>query len=127
MTKPTPTDALQSIIEWTGPSADELPNDSAARLEWYARRMLLIRNAARAAIMEAAPTNAYATDGKCHNAEAGTYGHECGKPATWLGTDRNGFASGFCSDCKEHGREARGNVKWTPLAAIKPAEPTLNF
>ena len=26
-----------------------------------------------------APTNSYATDGKCHNAEPGTYGHECGK------------------------------------------------
>ena len=32
-----------------------------------------------------APTNSYATDGKCHNAEPGTYGHECGKPATWIG------------------------------------------
>jgi hypothetical protein len=28
----------------------------------------------------------YATDGKCHNAQPGTYGHECGKPAEWLGT-----------------------------------------
>ena len=34
-----------------------------------------------------APTNSYATDGKCHNAEPGTYGHECGKPAAWIGTN----------------------------------------
>ena len=27
----------------------------------------------------------YATDGLCHNANRGTYGHECGKPAEWLG------------------------------------------
>jgi len=35
-----------------------------------------------------APTSSYATDGKCHNAEPGTYGHECGKPAAWIGTLR---------------------------------------
>lgn len=49
--------------------------------------------------------NQYATDGRCHNAEAGAYGHECGKPATWLGVMSNGWASGFCDQCKEHGHE----------------------
>lgn len=60
----------------------------------------------------------YATDGKCHNAEPGTYGHECGKPATWLGTDGNGFTSGFCDDCKQYGYEAKGRT-WVrrPLSA----------
>lgn len=24
-------------------------------------------------------------DGRCHNTEPGTYGHECGQPATWIG------------------------------------------
>lgn len=54
----------------------------------------------------------YATDGKCHNANRGAYGHECGKPATWIGTTRNGFRSGFCCHCKEHGDEARACVTW---------------
>jgi hypothetical protein len=60
-------------------------------------------------------TNLYATDGKCHNSEAGCYNQECGNPAVWLGTDRNGFASGFCEPCKEHGREARGIVHWEAI------------
>lgn len=54
----------------------------------------------------------YALDGVCHNAEPGTYGHECGKPAKWLGTDRNGFTSGFCDDCKVDGYEARRMTDW---------------
>jgi len=57
----------------------------------------------------------YATDGKCHNAEPGTYGHECGKPAVWIGTDANGFASGFCDDCKRNGWERHGMVSWVKL------------
>lgn len=54
----------------------------------------------------------YATDGLCHNAEPGTYGHECGKPAVWIGTDAKGFASGFCDDCKQHGWESRQFTSW---------------
>lgn len=56
----------------------------------------------------------YATDGRCHNAEPGTYGHECGKPAEWLATLPSGRQSGFCGDCKTHGYEARtsGIVRW---------------
>ena len=61
------------------------------------------------------PTNLYATDGKCHNSNSGTYGHECEKPATWLGTKHNGFSSGFCDHCKEHGDEARMMVEWVRL------------
>lgn len=53
-------------------------------------------------------TNLYTTDGRCHNAEPGTFGHECGKPATWVGTASSGFQAGFCDDCKECGWEARG-------------------
>ena len=37
----------------------------------------------------------YASDGICHNAEPGTYGHECGKPAIWIGITKTGFRSGF--------------------------------
>lgn len=58
----------------------------------------------------------YATDGKCHNAEPGTYGHECGKPAMWVGTTATGFASGFCDRCKARGTEARNCVEWNRIA-----------
>ena len=54
----------------------------------------------------------YAADGKCHNANYGTYGHECGKPATWIGQNAKGFRSGFCDHCKEHGDEARRIRQW---------------
>lgn len=57
-------------------------------------------------------SNSYATDGICHNAEPGTYGHECGKPATWLGTKPSGFAMGYCDPCKEHGAEAVDVTAW---------------
>jgi hypothetical protein len=71
-------------------------------------------------------TNAYATDGRCHNSEGGSYNHECHKPATWLGTDRNNFVSGFCDDCKRHGREARGMATWQRLGELAaPTQPTL--
>lgn len=59
----------------------------------------------------------YATDGFCHNAELGTYGHECGKPAVWVGTKANGFKSGFCDDCKRRGYEARGYISWEACEA----------
>ncbi|MDE2472929.1 MAG: hypothetical protein KGL35_30510 [Bradyrhizobium sp.] len=61
--------------------------------------------------------NLYATDGKCHNAELGTYGHECGKPAVWIGTKRSGFRSGFCAECKQRGYEARAMVSWERVGA----------
>lgn len=60
----------------------------------------------------------YATDGKCHNAEPGTFGHECGRPAAWIGQQASGYRSGFCDACKTHGSEARTVVTWTP--ATKP-------
>jgi len=56
--------------------------------------------------------NSYATDGRCHNANRGTYGHECGKPATWLSESASGFSSGFCDRCKKDGDEARGRTGW---------------
>ena len=67
----------------------------------------------------------YATDGKCHNAEPGTYGHECGKPATWIGTKSNGYRSGFCDHCKEHGWEASDFVKWERVATTSVNVETL--
>ncbi len=56
----------------------------------------------------------YAIDGKCHNAEPGTYGHECGKPAVWVGEKVGGFRCGYCAKCRSSGYEARGVVSWQP-------------
>ena len=71
----------------------------------------------------------YATDGKCHNAEPGTFGHECGKPAVWIGTKANGYQSGFCDHCKRHGYEARGFNFPNHNAPMtwKPAQLKLEF
>lgn len=57
-------------------------------------------------------SNSYATDGRCHNSELGTYGHECGKPAEWVGRTLTGFKSGFCDDCKLRGYEASTVLHW---------------
>ena len=60
--------------------------------------------------------NLYATDGRCHNAQPGTFGHECGKPATWLAKMPGGFTTGFCDNCRTHGYEARGMEDWRRIA-----------
>ena len=44
---------LQSVRDWCYPNAEEIPNDPLARCEWYSRRLLLVANAARAAISKA--------------------------------------------------------------------------
>lgn len=50
----------------------------------------------------------------CINADPGTFGHECQKPATWIGTKASGFQACFCDDCKANGYEAKGYVDWRP-------------
>lgn len=47
---------------------------------------------------------------RCRNAQRGTFGHECGKPATWTGTSAGGHASGFCDQCKKQGDERHGKT-----------------
>jgi hypothetical protein len=59
--------------------------------------------------------NTYATDGCCHNAEPGTYNHECGKLATFIGIRADGFASGFCDACKSNGFEASHYTRWEKI------------
>ncbi len=54
----------------------------------------------------------YATDGRCHNANPGTYGHECGRARTWIGIQPSGFRQGFCDRCKADGYEARTVTQW---------------
>jgi len=49
---------------------------------------------------------------RCSNAQPGTYGHECGKPATWIGTMPSGWRSGFCASCKASGWEAGSVAHW---------------
>jgi hypothetical protein len=61
-------------------------------------------------------SNLYAVDGRCHNSEPGSFGHECGATAYWLGTDASGFTAGFCDACKEGGYECQGIVTWEPIA-----------
>lgn len=57
----------------------------------------------------------YAIDGKCHNTEPGTFNHECGGPADWIGENDKGGRSGYCDDCRHHGYEARRVVRWTRI------------
>lgn len=52
---------------------------------------------------------------RCTNANRGTYGHECGKPAAWAGTHKSGHVQLFCDRCKEQGDEARPVVTWRRL------------
>jgi hypothetical protein len=78
-------------------------------------------------------SNLYALDGVCHNAEPGTYGHECGKSAVWIGTLRRSvladgsgaFKSGFCDDCKQNGFEAQAVLEWEPRTGPARYRPTL--
>jgi hypothetical protein len=54
----------------------------------------------------------------CHNAEPGTFGHECGKRATWEGDKPSTLSPGktytttFCDACKANGHEARTVHTW---------------
>lgn len=52
---------------------------------------------------------------QCTNSEAGTFDHECGKPATMAGEHSNGHIQLFCDDCAEHGYEARRIKEWRKL------------
>ena len=53
-------------------------------------------------------TRHYPRHGSCSNANHGTFGHECGKPAVWLGTTPTGFQSGRCARCRIDGDERFG-------------------
>jgi hypothetical protein len=44
---------------------------------------------------------------RCVNAQPGTYGHECSKPAIWIGTTEKGFAACYCNSCKMATRRGR--------------------
>ncbi len=55
---------------------------------------------------------------RCTNAEPGTFNHECGKPATWVGTHPNGHEQAFCQACKSDGHEAKRCTAWRYIGSI---------
>ena len=69
----------------------------------------------------------YPRHGSCSNANRGTYGHECGKPAAWLGTRPNGFQSGRCDRCRREGDERFGfhfsRLTTQPASVFIPVAP----
>lgn len=58
---------------------------------------------------------------RCMNAEPGTFGHECGKSAKWIGTKHSTITKGeffhatFCDECKECGWERHGVIEWRAI------------
>lgn len=58
---------------------------------------------------------------RCINAGPGTFSHECGAVARFVGTKADGFQATFCDAYKANGFEARGYVRWSPLAPLPHA------
>jgi hypothetical protein len=56
------------------------------------------------------------SDSRCANANAGTYNHECGKPATWTARGEGKATQNFCDQCKDEGHEAVGFTSWKAYA-----------
>lgn len=58
---------------------------------------------------------------RCVNAEPGTFGHECGKPATCVGTNHEtGAQAALCDHCAMNGSEGRklGNLQSLGVAPV---------
>lgn len=49
---------------------------------------------------------------RCINSEPGTFNHECGKPALWIGQTLDGREACFCEDCRWNGHESLDKVRW---------------
>lgn len=66
------------------------------------------------------PGNSERADGqpRCINAQPGSFNHECGAVATWIGDAPNGHRSCFCDSCKYHGHEARYVVAWERIGVV---------
>jgi hypothetical protein len=101
------------------PTKRQIKDRRAAQIAWDAQADEAIESCKRF------------SGGKCHNAQHGSYGHECGKPATWIasrpakaipGLDYYPapgtlFETGFCDECKEHGDERHGFTNWRKISA----------
>ena len=61
---------------------------------------------------------------KCNNAEPGTYGHECGQPAQWTATNKQGHTAGFCDQCKNTGTETKRYSNWAEYKTDPAISPT---
>jgi hypothetical protein len=61
---------------------------------------------------------------KCQNAEPGTYGQECAKPAQWTATNKQGHNAAFCEQCKSTGTEAKRYGNWTEYSPTPATSPT---
>ena len=59
---------------------------------------------------------------RCTNAEPGSYGHECGEAAAFIGSRPDGGQSCFCSACKAHGSEAQRYALWQELPTMGRAD-----
>ena len=59
---------------------------------------------------------------RCTNAEPGSYGHECGEPAGFIGSGADGGQSCFCSACRALGSEARRYSDWQALPVMGQGE-----
>ena len=55
---------------------------------------------------------------RCTNAEPGSYGHECGEAAGFIGSRADGGQSCFCATCKAQGSEARHYADWQALPTM---------
>ena len=53
---------------------------------------------------------------RCTNTEPGSYGHECGERAGFIGSGADGGQSCFCSACKAQGSEARRYSHWQAMS-----------
>ena len=64
---------------------------------------------------------------RCVNAQRGTFGHECGKPASWIASKdyENGFQACFCDDCSKWGHEAGSYRRWRYIGL--PAAPRVSY
>lgn len=63
---------------------------------------------------------------RCTNAEPGTFNHECGKPAAFLGRHPSGHVQAFCADCRRRGWEARRVESWFGLDTSEIPEDELD-
>ena len=59
---------------------------------------------------------------RCTNAEPGSYGHECGEPAGFIGSNADGGQACFCSTYKAQGSEARRYTDWMALPTMGLAD-----
>lgn len=62
---------------------------------------------------------------RCINSNPGTFGHECGRPATFIGVEpRTGARATFCDICAEDGVEGRRHFFEAALPPVPGGDKT---